>query len=49
LSSRLPDHRRIGSFWWKSLLNLLHNYKSLAYPIIGNGRTVGHLFSNAMN
>jgi hypothetical protein len=21
-------------------MNLLHNYKSLAYPIIGNGRTI---------
>jgi hypothetical protein len=40
LFSRLRGHRRIGSFWWKSLMNLLHNYKSLAYPIIGNGRTI---------
>jgi hypothetical protein len=40
LFGRLPDHMRIGSFWWKSLLNLLRNFKSLAYPIIGNGRTI---------
>ena len=40
MSDRLPGHRRIGSFWWKSLLNLLHNFKGFAYPIIGNGRTI---------
>jgi hypothetical protein len=39
-SGRLPGHRRIGSFWWKSMLKLLHNFKGLAYPIIGNGRSI---------
>jgi hypothetical protein len=37
---RLPGHRRIGSFWWKSLLNLLQQFKGLASPTIGNGRTI---------
>jgi hypothetical protein len=37
---RLPGHRRIGSFLWKSLLNLLHNFKGLTFPTIGNGRTM---------
>jgi hypothetical protein len=36
----LPGHRRIGSFWWKSMLKLLHNFKGLAHPIIGNGRSI---------
>ena len=40
MTGRLPGHRRIGSFWWKSLLNLLQNFKGLASPIIGNGRTI---------
>jgi hypothetical protein len=40
MSGRLPGHRRIDSFWWKSLLNLLHNFKGLAFPTIGNGRTI---------
>jgi hypothetical protein len=39
-SGRLPGYRRIGSFWWKSILKLLHNFKGLAYPIIGNGRSI---------
>jgi hypothetical protein len=39
-SGRLPGHRRIGSFWWKSMLKLLHNFKGLAYPIISNGRSI---------
>jgi hypothetical protein len=40
MTGRIPDQRRIGSFWWKSLLNLLDNYKGLASPIIGNGSTI---------
>jgi hypothetical protein len=36
----LPGHRRIGSFWWKSMLKLLHNFKGLTHPIIGNGRSI---------
>jgi hypothetical protein len=36
----LPGHIRIGSFWWKSMLKLLHNFKGLAHPIIGNGRSI---------
>jgi hypothetical protein len=39
-SDRLPGHRRIDSFSWKSMLKLLYNFKGLAYPIIGNGRSI---------
>jgi hypothetical protein len=39
-TDRLPGHRRIVSFWWKSLLKLLQNFKGLAFPIIGNGITI---------
>jgi hypothetical protein len=40
-SSRgLPGHRTIGSFWWKSMIKLLHNFKGLVHPIIGNGRSI---------
>ena len=37
---RLPSCSRIGSFWWRSLLSLVQNYKGLAAPIIGNERTI---------
>lgn len=40
-SSRgLPGHRNIGSFWWKSMIKLLSNFKGLTHPIIGNGRSI---------
>jgi hypothetical protein len=39
-SDRLPSCLRIGSFWWRSLLSLVQNFKGLASPIIGNGRTI---------
>lgn len=39
-SDRLPSCSRIGSFWWRSLLSLVQNFKGLASPIIGNGRTI---------
>jgi hypothetical protein len=36
----LPGHRSIGSFWWKSIVKLLPNFKGLAIPAIGNGRSI---------
>jgi hypothetical protein len=36
----LPGHRNIGSFWWKSMIKLLPNFKGLAIPAIGNGRSI---------
>jgi hypothetical protein len=39
-SDRLPSCSRIGSFWWRSLLSLVQNFKGLAAPIIGNGKTI---------
>jgi hypothetical protein len=36
----LPGQRSIGSFWWKSMLKLLHNFKGLAHPTIGNGKSI---------
>jgi hypothetical protein len=40
LSHGLPDHRNIGSFWWKSMIKLLPNFKGLAHPVIGNGKSI---------
>jgi hypothetical protein len=40
LSRGLPGHRDIGSFWWKSMIKLLPNFKELALPVIGNGRSI---------
>jgi hypothetical protein len=40
LSRGLPGHRNIGSFWWKSMIKLLPNFKGLAHPVIGNGRSI---------
>jgi hypothetical protein len=40
LSRGLPGHRNIGSFWWKSTIKLLPNFKGLALPVIGNGRSI---------
>jgi hypothetical protein len=40
LSRGLPGHRNIGSFWWKSMIKLLPNFKGLALPVIGNGRSI---------
>jgi hypothetical protein len=39
-TDRLPSCSRIGSFWWKSLLSLAQDFKGLAAPNIGNGRTI---------
>jgi hypothetical protein len=39
-SDRLPSCSRIGSFLWRSLLSLVQNFKGLAAPTIGNGRTI---------
>jgi hypothetical protein len=36
----LPGHRNIGSFWWKSMIKLLPNFKGPALPVIGNGRSI---------
>jgi hypothetical protein len=40
LSRGLPCHRNIGSFWWKSMIKLLSNFKGLAHLVIGNGRSI---------
>jgi hypothetical protein len=40
LSCGLPGHRNIGSFWWKSMIKLLPNFKGLALPVIGNDRSI---------
>jgi hypothetical protein len=40
LSRGLPGHRNIGSFWWKSMIKLLPNFKGLASPVIGNGGAI---------
>jgi hypothetical protein len=39
-TDRLPSCSNIGSFWWKSLLSLVQDFKGLAVPTIGNGRTI---------
>jgi hypothetical protein len=39
-TNRLPNCSNIGSFSWKSLLSLLQDFKGLAAPNIGNGRTI---------
>jgi hypothetical protein len=39
-TDRLPNCSKIGSFWWKSLLSLVQDYKGLAAPTIGDGRTI---------
>jgi hypothetical protein len=39
-SDRLPSCSIIGSFWWRSLISLVQNFKGLASPTIGNGRTI---------
>jgi hypothetical protein len=39
-TDRLPSCSRIGFFWWKSLLSLVQDFKGLAAPTIGNGRTI---------
>jgi hypothetical protein len=39
-TARLPGCSKIGSFWWKSLLTLVQDYKGLAAPNIGDGRTI---------
>lgn len=36
----LPSQQRKGSFWWRSIINLLHTYKGIASPMIGNGKTI---------
>jgi hypothetical protein len=36
----LPGNRSVGSFWWKSIVKLLPNFKGLAIPAIGNGRSI---------
>jgi hypothetical protein len=40
LSRGLPGHRNIGSFWWKSMIKLLPNFKGLTHPVIGNGKSI---------
>jgi hypothetical protein len=40
MTDRLPGCSKIGSFWWKSLLSLVQDYKGLAAPTIGDGRTI---------
>jgi hypothetical protein len=39
-AGRLPSCSKIGSFWWKSLLSLVQDFKGLAAPSIGDGRTI---------
>jgi hypothetical protein len=39
-TDRLPNCSKIGSFWWKSLLSLVKDYRGLAAPTIGDGRTI---------
>jgi hypothetical protein len=39
-TNRLPSCSNIGSFWWKSLLSLLQDFKGMVAPTIGNGRTI---------
>jgi hypothetical protein len=39
-TDRLPGCSNIGSFWWKSLLSLVQDFKGLTAPTIGNGRTI---------
>jgi hypothetical protein len=39
-TDRLPGCSKIGSFWWKSLLSLVQDYKGLTAPTIGDGRTI---------
>jgi hypothetical protein len=39
-TDRLPNCSKIGFFWWKSLLSLVQDYKGLAAPTIGDGRTI---------
>jgi hypothetical protein len=39
-TARMPGCSKIGSFWWKSLLTFVQDYKGLAAPKIGDGRTI---------
>lgn len=38
-NDKLPSHIKKGSFWWKEILKLLPEFKSLAAPELGSGRT----------
>ena len=39
-TTRMPGCSKIGSFWWKSLLTFVQDYKGMAAPKIGDGRTI---------
>ena len=38
-ANRLVDDRPVGSFWWRSILKLLPEYKDMAICYINNGNT----------
>jgi hypothetical protein len=40
----LPSGPNIGSFWWKSLLSLVQDFKGLAAPTVGNGQCENYSF-----
>lgn len=44
-NGRLPNHTIKGSFWWRSVLRLLDNYKGMAVVSVSNGSTC-NLWSN---
>lgn len=39
-NDRLPTERKVGSFWWRSMLKLLTKYKGLAQAHAGDGKTI---------
>jgi hypothetical protein len=36
----LPDHRPTGSFWWRTILKLLNNFKGLSVATLQQGSSV---------
>lgn len=39
-NGKLPSGRKVGSFWWRRILNLLTQYKGIASAIKGNGESI---------
>ncbi|KAL6596863.1 hypothetical protein ACP70R_046997 [Stipagrostis hirtigluma subsp. patula] len=40
VNGRLPDQRKIGSFWWRAIVKLSDMYKGLAVANVGDGSTI---------
>ena len=45
-NGKLPSHMKKGSFWWRDVLKLLPDFKSIATPHVENGESIFYWHDN---